>query len=315
MKTMSSICAGIALVAAFAVAMPAMAESARDKRARKEAEMPQCYKRLGTISVQEPDRNWWSEYRLGSPEALIRVFVMRSNCFTLVDRGKGLAAVERERALASGGELQQGSNIGKGQIKAADYVLVPDLVSQNTDASGNAIGAALGSWVGGHAGAAIGGINLRTKTADVLLTITDVRSTEQLAMEEGHADKTDLSWGLGGGGWGRWGFAAAGAYGYDNTEIGQVITLAYLNAYTKLVRHMGGLLPDNASAANVEQAVTLTKSARMYVKSSGTGKVVRMLDPGTMLYPTGNKEGAMWEVKDELGNLGWVSSMAFELAK
>ena len=33
------------------------------------------------------------------------------------------------------------------------------------------------------------------------------------------------------------------------------------------------------------------------------------------LYPTGNKDGAMWEVKDELGNQGWVSSMSFELAK
>jgi hypothetical protein len=34
-----------------------------------------------------------------------------------------------------------------------------------------------------------------------------------------------------------------------------------------------------------------------------------------MLYPTGNKDGAMWEVKDELGNQGWVSSLSFELSK
>jgi hypothetical protein len=43
--------------------------------------------------------------------------------------------------------------------------------------------------------------------------------------------------------------------------------------------------------------------------------VVRPLDPGMMLYPTGNKNGVWWEVKDELGNQGWVSSLSFALAK
>ena len=44
------------------------------------------------------------------------------------------------------------------------------------------------------------------------------------------------------------GLAAAGASGYQNTEIGQVIVLAYLDAYTKLVTQLGGL-PANAAAA------------------------------------------------------------------
>jgi hypothetical protein len=43
--------------------------------------------------------------------------------------------------------------------------------------------------------------------------------------------------------------------------------------------------------------------------------VVRPVDQGMRLYPTGNKNGLMWEVKDELGNMGWVSSIMFELAK
>ena len=46
--------------------------------------------------------------------------------------------------------------------------------------------------------------------------------------------------------WG--GFAGAGGGGYQNTEIGQVIVLAYLDAYTKLVTQLGGL-PENAAAA------------------------------------------------------------------
>ena len=48
---------------------------------------------------------------------------------------------------------------------------------------------------------------------------------------------------------------------------------------------------------------------------AGTGKAVRDLDPGMMLYPTGNKEGVMWEVEDELGNKGWVSSSLVQLAR
>ena len=43
----------------------------------------------------------------------------------------------------------------------------------------------------------------------------------------------------GAGWWG--GFAAAGASGYQNTEIGQVIVLAYLDAYKKLVTQLGGV--------------------------------------------------------------------------
>src|SRR5690349_1505247 len=83
-------------------------------------------------------------------------------------------AARAERELASDGDLRPGSNLGKGQVKAADYVLVPDLVSSNSDSSGNNIGAALGGLVGNrNVGALIGGLNIKRKTADVVLTVTD----------------------------------------------------------------------------------------------------------------------------------------------
>ena len=43
--------------------------------------------------------------------------------------------------------------------------------------------------------------------------------------------------------------------------------------------------------------------------------MVRELDAGMMLYPTGQKDGIWWEVSDELGNKGWVPSLLFALAK
>ena len=313
-----AVAAGLFGLVMAATSMPAQAQrqSAQDQRKEQVAQIPTCAKPLGSISVIEPEdaTNWWTGQQLPAPSKLIKVFVNKSRCFTLVDRGAGMNAAMNERALASSGELRGKSNIGKGQIKAADYVLVPDLISQNSNAGGNALGGLLGGLVGGNAGALIGGLNFKKKTADVVLTVTDVRSSEQVAMAEGNAKKTDLGWGAGGGLFGGSGWGAAGVSGYANTELGQVITLAYLQAYADIVSQLGGL-PDNASAANATQAVTVTKPARLLANSKGTGKAVRSLDPGMMLYPTGNKDGLMWEVEDELGNKGWVNSTSIELSK
>ena len=159
-----------------------------------------------------------------------------------------------ERALADNGELQSGSNLGKGQVKAADYFLQPDIVTANRNSGGGGVGAAAGAIGGlfggfGHAvGALAGGINVKKGEASVTLSLVNARTTEEEAMTDGYARKKDISWGAGGGaGW--WGgFAAAGATGYQDTAIGQVIVLAYLDAYIKLVSQLGGL-PANAAAA------------------------------------------------------------------
>src|SRR2546426_250552 len=113
----------VALLSIVAAPMPAFAKSAQTIRDEKSAEIPVCSKKLGTLSVVEPESDWWREAGLGSPEALIKVFVRKSSCFTLVDRGKGMQALQAERSLAASGDLRGGSNVGQGQIKAADYIL------------------------------------------------------------------------------------------------------------------------------------------------------------------------------------------------
>lgn len=306
--------AAIGAVIAFACVLPAEAASIGDKTAEKQAEIPNCTHKIGTLAVREPQNHWWEGLGLESPEALLKVFVMKSGCFTLVDRGKGFEMAQQERALASGGALQQGSNVGMGQVRAADYILVPDIVSKNGNASGTNVGGLLGGFIGGGVGALVSSINISSKTADVVLTITNVRTSEQQAMEEGHGSKTDVGIGFGGG-WGGWGgFGGAGISNYQNTAIGQVVVLAYIDAYTKLVSDMGGLSAQAAADAP-SQSVTMSRAGRLYTAASEKSKVVRPLDAGMMLYPTGNKNGVWWEVKDELGNQGWVSSLSFALAK
>ncbi len=245
----------IALIATsmLAGASPALAKedrsSAQKAQDKGTADIPTCTRRLGTIAVVEPENKWWSELGLSSPEAIIKFFAMKSGCFGLVDRGKGLAASAAERALAASGELQDNSNIGKRQIKAADYVVIPDIVSRNSNSGGGGFAGALGGALGGRfVGGLMGGLKVSKKEANVTLSLVNVRTTEMERISEGYYRKSDIGWGAAGGAWWGGGLAGAGGGSYQNSDIGQVIVLAYLDGFKKLVRDLGGL-PADASAA------------------------------------------------------------------
>lgn len=245
--------AALALGSTPALAKDTKGSSGRQAQAKGTQEIPRCGRKLGSIAIVEPDTQWWRDYNLGSPEAILKVFVQQSGCFTIVNRGRSMQSRAMERAMADQGELQRGSNLGKGQVRAADYFLEPNIVSANRNSGGGGAGAVLGSIGGGlfgrGFGAIAGAINVKKGEANVTLSVVNARTTEEEALTEGYARKSDVSFGGGAGGGSLWGtMAGAGGGGYQNTEIGQVIVLAYLDAYTKLVTEMGGL-PTNASAA------------------------------------------------------------------
>src|SRR3546814_14090320 len=79
-------------------------------------------------------------------------------------------------------------------------------------------------------------------------TLVNARTTEQERLTEGHARKSDLSFGAGGGGFFGGGFAAVGGGGYQNTDIGKVLVLGYLDAHPKPVLQLCGM-PEQASEA------------------------------------------------------------------
>ncbi|UZK67456.1 CsgG/HfaB family protein [Sphingomonas sp. M1-B02] len=221
------------------------ASSGRKAQERGMRDIPRCARPLGTIGMVSPENQWWREFNLGNPEAILKVFVQESRCFTLVNRGRAMQSRAMERAMAESGELRANSNMGGGQVRAADFLLEPDIVSSNRNSGGGGIGAALGGMLGGRVGGALGGaISIKKKEANVTLSVVDTRSTEE-QVSEGYARKTDIGFG-GGGGAGWWGgLAAAGGGGYQNTEIGQVIVLAYLDAYIKMVDQLGGNIVEN----------------------------------------------------------------------
>ncbi len=286
----------VAALAAACVGGPALAASS-------EPVLETCAAPIGTVAIQEPERNWWGPLGLGNPESLIKLLASRSNCLRVVARGAALAMRNTERALGDAGETQRGQNFGKGQVVSADYLLIPDIVDSNRNAGGANLGG-FGRAIGGPFGGVLGSVNIRTAKAQTLLTLVNARTTEQEYVAEGQSSKTDV--GLGGGGFGAWGGVVGG--GYANTDQGRVIALAYIVAFNDLVHHMQSVAPGQAAAAAPIQAYTVTTATVMRKAAAATSVRVRDFRAGDLVYPTGQKNGVWWEADDENGNRGWVLS-------
>src|SRR5580765_8131079 len=116
-----------------------------------------CDKPMGAMAVVEPQSEYMmalQRYNLNSPVSLIRMMIQQSNCFLIVERGQGLRNMEQERALAAGGQARAGSNIGGGQMVAADFILTPAVVFSEGNAGG--IGGAAAGLLGRKVGAVAG---------------------------------------------------------------------------------------------------------------------------------------------------------------
>lgn len=222
-----------------------------------------CSAPKGTVRIVEPDDGMgaWATYGLPAPTRLLRVLVIESNCFTVLDRGVGFAAAQAERELAMAGHLQENQNIGGGQMLGADFVLIPDIVSQNANAGGSQIGGDASSGKSrGLMGAMFnvatlgvsGKMTTKKQTAEVVLTLVDVRTSEQVVSINGEAKITDKAWSAA--------VAASNAQGqagvtvgrWDNTEIGKVIKEAYEEAYSRMAREViskRGLISDRSANA------------------------------------------------------------------
>jgi Curli production assembly/transport component CsgG len=218
----------------------------------------QCSRKLGSLAVSEPSgASSLSGYGLGSPTTLLRMMVQKSNCFDVVERGQAYADLQRERALAGSGELQGGSNVGKGQLQAADFVMTPGVQFNAGTGGANAsvtdwgrglLGklGGLGSVVGGLAG------NVKFKEAQTNLLLSDVRSGIQVASAEGKAEKTDF--GISGWGYGSSGYGSMG--GYTNTPEGKMIAASLLDNYNNIVRQIRdqNSLVRNSTASSQQNA-------------------------------------------------------------
>ncbi len=300
--------------AAMAQGKPAKATNAQKMQEAAVTEIPHCSRKLGSVSIANGDDPYgWTQFNLAPPEKLLKMIVQKSGCFNLVDRGAGLNAASTERNIGSNLGLQRGSNVGQGQIKAADYVLVAEVQASNGNAGGSALAGIAGGLIGGRVGGLVGGIKTRKLEANTVLSLTNVRTTETVSVQDGYAVKNDVSWSAGGGGGGWGGFGGVVGGGYEDTDTGRIVTLSFIQAYSKMVSDLG-LLSNGPTAAQAAPSKTFTATAPLNLRRSADPKaaLVRTLPPGSIVYPTGQKNGLWWEVADENDNTGWVINTKLE---
>ncbi len=204
--------------------------------------LTRCQAPIGTVALVEPRAEMLQglqQIGLSSPVPILKLLMARSGCFQVVDRGAASRALQRERELAAQGELQAGSNIGGGQLVAADYLVTPNVLFQDPDAGGSNLGGILGGLLPGVLGAVAGGIETTNLEAQVLLTLTNVRSGVQEAVAEGSAQKRDVGFNVGalllGGGVGAGGVGGA----YTSTDVGKIVMVAFVDGLNKLVARIG----------------------------------------------------------------------------
>jgi hypothetical protein len=154
-----------------------------------------CKAPLGTVAIEEDQgASWYSiltgQYQLGSTVPVLKMLVQESNCFVVVDRGRGLSQAMQERALGEAGEIRKSNKIRKGQMVVADYIMTPTVTFSNSNAG--SIGGLLAfvPVVGGVAAQVAGQVN--TKTASTMITLVDSRSSVQIAAGSGSARNMDI---------------------------------------------------------------------------------------------------------------------------
>jgi curli biogenesis system outer membrane secretion channel CsgG len=267
------------------------------------------------IAVAEPQGGWnyLSHYGLGSPAALLRIMIQQSGCFDVVERGYAMQNLQQERALGQSGELRQESNVGKGQMQAADFVLTPNVLvgASNTGGVGGLLGGRLGI-IGVIAG------GLKFKEASTSLLVADVRSSLQVAAAEGKATKTDFSFGGV-----AWAGGLVGAGGYTNTPEGKMIAASLLDNYNQIVvsiRDKTNLIKTSSASGDRNAAASTRADApqqagqmlmpkianvKLYSEPSRSSKIVATLQRSEELVATGESREGFSKV--EAANYsGWV---------
>jgi hypothetical protein len=282
-----------------------------------------CDKPMGAMAVVEPQSEYMialSRYNLQSPVGLIRMMIQQSNCFIVVERGQGLRNMEQERALAAGGQTRSGSNIGGGQMVAADFILTPSVVFSENNAGGVGGGIA-GGLLGRRspiAGAVAGG--LKFKEAQTSMLVADSRSGVQVAAAEGSTRKADMRAGaaLFGGGVG------GGVGGYGNTNEGKIIAAAFMDNYNKIVgvvrddpslqRNVGTLKQEAAAGGTRKAGAVFNEgdtlgpkiaNVKVYAQPTDTSKVVLTLGRGDEMVVVGEEKDGYVKVETASG-VGWV---------
>lgn len=214
--------------------------------------LERCDAPLGTIAVN--DGRFTGSRDVTTVEPLIRLAVQQSNCFVITAIGNESTSSRLDRITdkqRNSGEYRVGSKQEKGQRVAVDYLLDPQIIVNNASTSGKSggvggalLGAGLSAVGLGSVGAAAAQVAgaVESRTTDVALTLTDVRSTVQVAISQGSATANNMT-SSGAGAFGGWGGLLGGAVGggmssYTKTPEGIATAAAFFDAYNGMVQSL-----------------------------------------------------------------------------
>lgn len=196
--------------------------------------LEKCDETLGTLAMEEDtNATWYAQLqglKLGPTTPLLRLMIQQSNCFVIVERGAGLDNMMRERQLMRGEEGRAGSNMGGGQMVAADYLMRPSIAFSGGTGGGGG-GIALPGVLGLAAAVAA---SVKVNEANTTLLLIDVRSGVQISAAEGTSKNMDF--GIFGAGFTSG--LAGGAGGYAKTPEGRVITAAFADSFNQMVKSL-----------------------------------------------------------------------------
>jgi hypothetical protein len=299
---------------AFLAAAAAAALSSQPAFAASEpVTLAKCEQPIGSIAVVDGDTQGWTKYGLSSPRDLIAAMAAQSGCFTLQANGSGAPADFLVNAIAGDKEeVDQGMNLAK------------TAVTEGLVRSGMAGRMMGGIPFGGQALGMFGGFGGKKKTVAAGLRVINPATGQTIASGSGEQSKTKVTiGGLGGMGGNPWADAAReniiargyGDYvdsGYATSKDGQMLTSAFVLAFNNLVAQRAALAtakaarPAAVTPVATRPGYTTAIDTKLYA-GPAKGEAVRSLRAGTMLTPTGAREGLFVEVNDAYGTKGWVS--------
>lgn len=200
-----------------------------------DSNLERCSAPLGTLAVDDGrGKEWYASFgratKVTTIEPLLRLAVQQSNCFVITSIGnnrtesKISAITDKQR---NSGEFRAGSNQQKGQRVAADYLMEPSIIIDNS--STGKLAGSLGGLLGGGIGVVAGA--MESKVSVVTLTMFDIRSGVQIAISEGNATATNFGAALGAFG----SSGAAGLGGFSQTPEGKATVAAFVDAYNRMV--------------------------------------------------------------------------------
>lgn len=285
-KTLSSL-------TAFAV----LATSASPALAKEEVALAKCSQSLGTVAIVEGDTQGWAEYGLGSPRELVNALASESGCFTPHSSASGVPADFLMNVVAGDSEeVDQSIEMAK---TAATEALVRS-GALGSIASRIPVGGALLGMFGG-----LGGKKKRVAAGIKLLSPA---TGQTIVTGSGEVRKTSLGFG-GGNAW----TAGANAAGYGRSKEGKMLVEAFVLAFNQIAAQQQTIVamprfqPAAAVTTDTTPSAATAVDTVLRATASAEAAEIRTLRAGTVLNPTGQREGLFIEVEDNFGTRGWVT--------